>query len=82
VLPKGWRRTIGTGIFSFLRRETLTFPIVRKEESVKFPGAHKTKLPRFQDEKAFQDLIVRTEIGGVHIRGGSGGHRKMRVLWR
>jgi hypothetical protein len=52
------------------------------EESVKFPGARRTKLPRFPDEKAFQDLMVRTEIGCVQIRGGSGGRRKIRVLGR
>jgi hypothetical protein len=31
-------------------------------ESVKFPGARRTTLPWCQDEKAFQDPMVRTEI--------------------
>jgi hypothetical protein len=52
------------------------------QESVKFPGARRTKLPWFQDEKTFQDLMVRTKIGCVHIRGGRGGCRKMKVLRR
>jgi hypothetical protein len=51
-------------------------------ESVQFSGARRTNLPCFQDEKAFQDLMVPTKIGCVHIRSGSGGHRKRRVLRR
>jgi sulfur-carrier protein adenylyltransferase/sulfurtransferase len=49
-------------------------------ESVKIPGARRTKLYWFQDEKVFQNLMVRTEIGYVHITGGSGGRREMRLL--